>query len=92
MYPAAAITVGISEGIVVRTDPKFLESVIENIVENAIEHTSTDTPEITIRAERTTSERVQLEVIDNGPGIPEQDGGRYSKATNPLAHGSGLGL
>lgn len=78
-------------------DPERLHQVLANLVENAARFTSDDgTIELLAHAQ---GERVVLEVIDDGPGIPAEALGRVferfyrtdeSRSTD--AGGSGLGL
>lgn len=46
----------------------LLASVFRNLLNNAVQHNDTKTPRVTISVER-QEERVQVSVIDNGPGI-----------------------
>ncbi len=69
-----------------------MRAAVENLIENAAEHNTAADPEVTVTlAERAGA--VEIEVTDNGPGIPEAeltvlDRGRETM----LEHGSGVGL
>ncbi|WP_144799182.1 ATP-binding protein [Halorubrum depositum] len=67
-----------------------LELALRELVENALTHA--DDPAVVVRVEA-TSETVTLSVIDNGPGLPEQERKVLDQGVEtPLVHGSGLGL
>lgn len=55
----------------VTADPAKLHDVIRNLVENAVNYTPEST-EIQIRARRSQG-RMEIEVVDGGPGIPPED-------------------
>jgi two-component system, OmpR family, sensor kinase len=86
------------EGVVsltLNTDPETLRLILRNALENALKYT----PEkgvVTIRfGERANS--AVIEVIDNGPGIPDIEfenvfGAFYRLSENSGSEGSGLGL
>jgi PAS domain S-box-containing protein len=74
-----------------------LELALVNLVENAIEHHDGAAPELEIGISERNSERgdwYELQVADDGPGIPEQE--RVALKTDaevgPLQHGTGIGL
>lgn len=81
----------------VLADTGLLDRVIANLVENALRHTPPGTP-IEITAQRFKEEeedRVQLKVIDHGPGIPP--GSRDAlfapfQRLGDVPDGDGLGL
>jgi two-component system sensor histidine kinase KdpD len=77
-------------------DPVLLEQVLFNLLDNAAKYTP---PETTIRIEgRRNGNRVELSIIDEGPGIPEADIERvFDKfyrvhAADRKRAGTGLGL
>jgi signal transduction histidine kinase len=81
------------DGIVVQADRAELEMVLENLVGNALRHAS---GRIDVRA-AVLSGRPALQVIDDGPGVPEADRERvfdrfHRGETSRGTVGSGLGL
>ena len=89
-YPDVRIETAIPAGLFVRGGA--IETAIEEAIRNAIEHANT-TPAICVRAEGTDEGTVELQIEDDGPGIPDHErrvleGGTESK----LQHGSGIGL
>jgi len=81
----------------VKADFQRIVQVIRNLVENAIIHTSKK-GKVTITA-REKDSRVEINVIDNGEGIPREDLSniferfyRVDKSRSRATGGSGLGL
>jgi len=74
-------------------NPEYLRLIVHNLVRNASQAGAT---EITIRASASTStSAVSLEIIDNGPGIPEGLLGKQlfqPFSTSGKQNGTGLGL
>jgi two-component system, OmpR family, sensor histidine kinase KdpD len=95
--PAArGITVDIPESLPeINVDPAILERVIVNLTENAIRYSPPSMPpRLTASA---LGDRVELRVVDRGPGIPEQDRDRMFVPFQRLGDtdnttGVGLGL
>lgn len=77
-------------------DAALVERVLANLVENAARYTPPGTP-VDIVARARGARRVEVEVLDRGPGIPESDRAhlfdRYFRGESAGARpGSGLGL
>lgn len=75
--------------------PTQLDVAIRELCDNAIEHTTDQTPDVTIRVSSgdASAEPVEIEVIDNGRGIPDDEQAVLEEGDEtPLDHGSGLGL
>jgi two-component system sensor histidine kinase KdpD len=95
--PAArGITVDIPESLPeINVDPAILERVIVNLTENAIRYSPPGTPPRLTAS--VLGDRVELRVVDRGPGIPEQDRDRMFVPFQRLGDtdnttGVGLGL
>lgn len=80
-----------------RCEPGDLRQILVNLIENALKYAGPQ-PQVSVRA-RTLGEQVELEVIDQGPGIPLEDQKRVferfyrvDKARTRDSGGSGLGL
>jgi two-component system, OmpR family, sensor histidine kinase KdpD len=71
--PAArGITVDIPESLPeINVDPAILERVIVNLTENALRYSPPDHPPLLTAS--ALGDRVELRVVDRGPGIPEKD-------------------
>jgi two-component system, OmpR family, sensor histidine kinase KdpD len=79
----------------VRVDPSILERVIVNLTENALRYSSAGKPPLLTAS--ALGDRVELRVIDRGPGIPEKERDRMFVPFQRLGDtdnttGVGLGL
>jgi two-component system sensor histidine kinase KdpD len=95
--PAArGITVDIPVSLPeINVDPAILERVIVNLTENALRYSPAGKPPLL--AASALGDRVELRVVDRGPGIPEQDRDRMFVPFQRLGDtdnttGVGLGL
>jgi two-component system sensor histidine kinase KdpD len=95
--PAArGITVDIGESLPeINVDPAILERVIVNLTENALRYSPPGQPPLL--AASSLGDRVELRVVDRGPGIPEPDRDRMFVPFQRLGDtdnttGVGLGL
>jgi two-component system, OmpR family, sensor histidine kinase KdpD len=78
----------------VLADPGLLERVVANLVSNAVRHASTGPVTVTVDA---LSGRIELRVVDRGPGVPLADRERVFApfqrlGDTPGGQGVGLGL
>ena len=95
--PAArAVTVDIPESLPeINVDPAILERVIVNLTENALRYSPPGKPPLLTAS--TLGDRVELRVVDRGPGIPEKERDRMFVPFQRLGDtdnttGVGLGL
>jgi len=95
--PAArGITVDIPESLPeINVDPAILERVIVNLTENALRYSPPGRPPLLTAS--ALGDRVELRVVDRGPGIPEEDRDRMFVPFQRLGDtdnttGVGLGL
>ncbi|MFB9951865.1 ATP-binding protein [Rhizobium puerariae] len=77
--------------------PSQLRQVILNLIVNAVDAMSTldRRGTLTLRTRLTSSDTVQIDVADNGPGIPEDVLARIFDpffTTKPVGEGTGMGL
>jgi signal transduction histidine kinase len=82
-------------GVAVRANAEKVQRVLLNLIQNAIRHTPAD-GSVTVRA-RTAPEGVEVEVADDGEGIPAGEGERVFEAfyrgdEARSEDGAGLGL
>jgi PAS domain S-box-containing protein len=68
-----------------------LVTAIEEAIENAVEHNDADEPHVAIRVESREG-WVDIEIEDNGSGIPDQEIAVLEAGETPLRHASRLGL
>jgi two-component system, OmpR family, sensor histidine kinase KdpD len=91
-----AVIVDIPDSLpAVRVDPGILERVIVNLAGNALRYSPPGSPPLLTAS--ALGERVELRVVDRGPGIPEQDRDRLFVPFQRLGDtdnttGVGLGL
>jgi two-component system sensor histidine kinase KdpD len=90
------ITVDIPDSLpAVLADPAILERVVVNLTENALRYSPAGKPPLLTAS--VLADRIELRVIDRGPGIPEQDRERMFVPFQRLGDtdnttGVGLGL
>ena len=90
MYPSLTVDTDLPDRLVVSAYPS-VETALWELVENVAEHTGPQ-PHATISLSE-TDDTVQLEVADDGPGLPDSEQDVLQAGTETqLAHGSGLGL
>jgi len=92
-HPDCTVSVSTADTYL-RTDETVLETVLREVVENAIEHNDGD-PSVTVTVSATEDDRewIELTVLDDGPGIPEDEREVLAEGEETaLHHGSGLGL
>jgi two-component system sensor histidine kinase KdpD len=91
-----AVVVDIPDSLpAVRVDPGILERIIVNLVGNALRYSPEGSPPLLTAS--VLDDRVELRVVDRGPGIPEQDRDRMFVPFQRLGDtdnttGVGLGL
>ncbi|MGW1539877.1 ATP-binding protein [Streptomyces sp. NPDC002309] len=94
--PEDSVTLDVPEALpMVRVDAGLLERAVANVVENAVKYSPDGTPVLV--AASAIADRVELRVVDRGPGVPDEvkerifePFQRYGDA--PRGTGIGLGL
>jgi PAS domain S-box-containing protein len=88
---ADTVTVDVPEELCALVIPQ-LQRAVESLVENALTHAG-ETPTVLVRG-RAVDGAVYLEIVDDGPGIPEHERGPVfdDRDITQLEHGSGVGL
>ena len=89
---SAKLEMAVPDGLpLVRADPGLLERVLANLFSNALRHSPPSQPPV-LRA-RQLHDRVLLEVIDHGPGVPDEQKERIFEPFQRLdGHRGGVGL
>jgi two-component system, NtrC family, sensor histidine kinase PilS len=73
-------------------DPAHLRQVMWNLLRNAVRHARAEAGAIRVAA-RAVGDRVELSVIDNGPGVPRSSQGQlFEPFFTTDSKGTGLGL
>ena len=89
------VQVSIEDDRCVRADPLRLEQMLTNLLSNA--HKYGVAPySVRVRPDGDHADRVAFDVVDHGPGVPPEFGGRlfteFARANDAIATGTGLGL
>ncbi|SDF73430.1 PAS domain S-box protein [Halorientalis regularis] len=95
-HPAASFDFNDPDPLHARADRR-LRLVLEELLDNAVIHNDKPVPEVTVTArpsrEKQSEEWIDIEIIDNGPGIPVHELKTIKRGEEtPLQHGTGLGL
>jgi two-component system OmpR family sensor kinase len=89
---------GAAEPVAVQGDPEALRTLLRNLVDNALRYTPEGgRVDVSVRRDAATADRsAVVEVVDTGPGIPEQDRARvfdrFYRVPGTASTGSGIGL
>jgi signal transduction histidine kinase len=75
-----------------RIDAPGLIAAIEEAVENAVKHNDTSEPVVEIRIQPRSADWIDIEIEDNGPGIPDQELNVLGTGETSLNHADRLGL
>lgn len=90
-----AIEFSETPGLHVRANPELLHRAIENVVRNALRHTPAGST-LKIVVQPSGNARCRISVLDQGPGIPENELGLifepFRRTANAAGGGYGLGL
>ena len=87
-----------SETLELRADPQLIEQILINLTKNALRALKkVDNPTLIYKAGINMDGRVYIDIIDNGPGIKQEDLEKifipfYSTAGNDPDKGTGIGL
>ncbi|MDB9281296.1 ATP-binding protein [Halorubrum ezzemoulense] len=82
------VAVEAPDSLMISTDGAALEAAIESAVDNAVTHATNVTTSL-----RQTPDGCEIQVTDDGPGIPESELSALETSTETaLQHGTGLGL
>jgi len=71
--------------------PGFI-AAMDEAVENAVKHNDNTDPVVEIRIQARSEARIDVEIEDNGPGIPDQELEVLSRGETSLKHADRLGL
>lgn len=80
------------EDVSVQVDPGHLHQLLTNLCQNAFRHAG-DNTRVVLRARHSQANGIELDVLDNGPGIePEAAGQMFEPFYTTATSGTGLGL
>ncbi len=86
----------IEDGLMLRGDPGLFTQAVSNLIENALKYTD-DGGHVEVRAVRRPDGRIEIDVLDDGPGVPPAERDRVMERFVRLesarsSPGVGLGL
>lgn len=92
-HPGADLELTATDGCWVSSD-RGIEYALDHAVENAIEHNDRETPTVSVTVEVPDPDRVEVEVADDGPKIPEMETAvlDVDVDADSTFHGTGVGL
>lgn len=83
----------VADGVAIGFDRAHLHRVVENLLTNALRYASAAEGAVRIEAKSSAPGRVELHIIDDGPGIPTADRGKvFEPFFTTRGSGTGLGL
>lgn len=91
-YPTVEIQLDLPTRFSIETDPRIDDAIYE-LLKNAVEHNDTSKPTIQIHVQPASYDYVTIDIIDDGPGLPETERQVLEKGfEEPTFHSQGLGL
>jgi signal transduction histidine kinase len=86
----------VTPGLKLRGEPQLITQALSNLIENAVKYTPPG-GRVEIRASFRADGRLEIAVLDNGPGVPKEDRDRVAQRfvrleSSRSTPGSGLGL
>jgi PAS domain S-box-containing protein len=90
-YPEATITTTLPEAPCT-VGVTGLMAAIEEAIENAIKHDESPSPSVAVRIEKGDDGWIDIEIEDEGPGIPDEELEVLEGGETPLNHAERLGL
>jgi signal transduction histidine kinase len=88
-------TVTVEDERMVRADPLRLEQMLTNLLSNAVKYGAPPFS-VRVRPHEDEGDQVCIDVVDHGPGVPEEFASRlfteFARANDAVATGTGLGL
>ncbi|ELZ42840.1 histidine kinase [Halorubrum saccharovorum DSM 1137] len=91
-YPNATFHLSLPDGDSLGVSVLGLQTAIEEGVENAVKHNDDPEPTVWIRAERGDEGWIEIEIEDDGPGIPEHETHVLERGETSLKHADRLGI
>lgn len=91
-YPDTSIELTLPESDPAAVSVNGIGTALEEGIENAIKHNTAPEPRVEITVSRPSEKWVEVEISDNGPGIPDQEIAVLEQGESPLTHGDRLGL
>lgn len=91
-YPDVTIQLTLPEESTSSIAAGGLLAALEEALENAAKHNDSDDPRVCIRVENRDDNWVDIEIEDNGPGIPDQEIDVLERGEDALRHADRMGI
>ncbi|MFC5136119.1 MULTISPECIES: PAS domain-containing protein [Haloferacaceae] len=91
-YPDARVDLSLPADDPLEVTVAGLLTAVEEAVENAIKHNDEPHPSVEIRVERPEPQWIEIEIADDGPGIPDHETHVLKGGETSLKHADRLGL
>ncbi|MBC7946980.1 MAG: two-component sensor histidine kinase [Chitinophagaceae bacterium] len=96
-FPHREFSSSAEQGVDIKGDPLLLQMMINNLLENAVKYSPKETPVLAVLRKEPAA--VILQIIDEGPGIPDEEKKMVFRKFYRIGHeatrktqGTGLGL
>jgi two-component system sensor histidine kinase PilS (NtrC family) len=87
------VSLSVADGTTVSFDRTHLHRVLENLVTNALRYAGSGPGAVLVKSLAGPTGRIEMHIIDDGPGIPESDRGKvFEPFFTTRGSGTGLGL
>lgn len=91
-YPEARIDLSVTADDPLEVTATGLLTAIEEGIDNAIKHNDDPHPSVEIRVDRPVSQWIEIEIVDDGPGIPDDETYVLKGGETSLKHADRLGI
>ena len=91
-YPDATFHLSLPDDDTLEVSVLGLQTAIEEGVENAAKHNDAPEPTVWIRVERGEGDWIEIEIEDDGPGVPEHETHVLERGETSLKHADRLGI
>ena len=91
-YPDAKVTLSLPEDDSIEVMVVGLPVAVAEAVENAVKHNDGPSPSVDVRVERCPPGWIAIEVVDDGPGIPDHETQVLEAGETSLTHADRLGI
>ncbi|EMA64800.1 PAS domain-containing protein [Halorubrum kocurii] len=91
-YPDATFDLSLPDDDLLTVSVVGIQTAIDEAVENAVKHNDAPSPRVWIRVERGDEEWIEIEIEDDGPGIPEHETHVLDRGETSLKHADRLGI
>ena len=91
-HPDATFDLSFPDDDTLEVDAIGLLTAVEEGIENAVKHNDGPNPTVEIRVERPSADWIEIEIEDDGPGIPEHETYVLDRGETSLNHADRLGI